>query len=49
VVEPVLRGTRPQRPEVLTPAEARNRYGVPTPLELYAELRDRDRALASAA
>jgi uncharacterized protein (DUF2236 family) len=49
VVEPVLRGTRPQRPEVVTPAEARNRYGAPTPLELYAELRDRDRALASAA
>jgi hypothetical protein len=47
VVEPVLRGIRPQREEVLTPADAFERYETPQPLELYAQLREPK--LASAA
>ena len=38
VVAPILRGTEPRRPQKLTPAEARERYGAPTPRELYARL-----------
>lgn len=38
VVEPVFRGTPPERAETLTPAEAFERHGAPTPAELYAEL-----------
>jgi uncharacterized protein (DUF2236 family) len=38
VVEPILRGIAPHRPQKLTPAEARDRYGAPTPRELYARL-----------
>jgi len=39
VVEPVLRGVAPKRSEVLTPAEARQRYDAPTPFELYESIR----------
>jgi hypothetical protein len=49
VVEPVFRGIAPEREQVLTPAEAFERYETPTPAELYAELRGRETALASAA
>lgn len=42
VVEPVLRGVAPRVEEVLTPAEARERYGVATPREQYVELRERE-------
>lgn len=38
VVEPVLRGVRPRREETLTPAQARERYGSVTPVELYAQV-----------
>ncbi len=47
VVEPVLRGIRPQREETLTPAEARARSGAQTPLELYEQVRDRDEERSS--
>lgn len=40
VVEPVLRGIPPKRQEVLTPAEARQRYDAVTPFELYESIRD---------
>jgi len=36
VVEPILLGIPPQRPETLTPAEARERYGAVRPVELAA-------------
>ena len=36
VVEPILREIPPERPEVLTPAEARARHGTKTPLEIRA-------------
>jgi uncharacterized protein (DUF2236 family) len=39
VVEPVLRGVRPLREEILTPADARERYEVPKPIEQYARIR----------
>jgi uncharacterized protein (DUF2236 family) len=48
VVEPVFRGVRPLREEVLTPSQGFDRYETPTPAELYAELRERNTALASA-
>jgi uncharacterized protein (DUF2236 family) len=38
VAAPILLGIPPRRPEVLTPAEAFERYGAPTPTELYEEL-----------
>jgi uncharacterized protein (DUF2236 family) len=38
IAEPVLRGIPPVRNETLNPAEARERYGAETPLELYARL-----------
>ncbi len=41
VVEPVLRQVPPTRPEVLTPAEARERYGYDRPREAHLELRRR--------
>jgi uncharacterized protein (DUF2236 family) len=53
VVEPVFRGLRPVREEILTPGEARDRYELPRPVDLWAAIR-RDaaasrRELASAA
>jgi uncharacterized protein (DUF2236 family) len=39
VVEPVLRGVPPQRAETLTPAQARERYGVAAPAEVHARMR----------
>jgi uncharacterized protein (DUF2236 family) len=44
VVEPVLLGIEPTRPETLTPAEARARYGYDTPAEAHLELRARQAA-----
>jgi uncharacterized protein (DUF2236 family) len=50
VVEPVLRGIPPEREEVLTPAEAFDRYETPRPIELYAQMRQGPEApVASAA
>jgi uncharacterized protein (DUF2236 family) len=49
VVEPVFRGVAPERAEVLTPAQARERYGAVTPLELYAQVRDRKAERAAVA
>ncbi|MGH3738715.1 MAG: oxygenase MpaB family protein [Micromonosporaceae bacterium] len=48
VLAPVLLGVPPERPETLTPAQARERYGYPRPAEAHRELRQRqrDRALA---
>jgi len=40
IVEPILRGTPPKRPETLTPAQARERYGAISPAEIYANLRE---------
>jgi hypothetical protein len=39
VVEPVFRGIAPKRPTTLLPADAFERFGVPTPPEAYAQLR----------
>lgn len=41
VVEPVLRGIEPRNRVTFTPAEARERYGVLPPVELYRQLRER--------
>lgn len=41
VVAPILRGVRPINPEVITPAEARARYGYDRPSEAHLELRAR--------
>lgn len=38
VAAPMLLGIPPRRPEVLTPSEAFERHGTPTPAELYEEL-----------
>lgn len=40
IVEPVFREIAPEREETLTPAEAFERHGVPTPAALYAQLHD---------
>ena len=37
--KPVLRGIAPRSPEVLTPAQARERYGVAPPVEAHLEWR----------
>jgi uncharacterized protein (DUF2236 family) len=39
VVAPVLLGVAPQRPEVLTPSQARERYGYAKPAEAHLEWR----------
>lgn len=44
VVEPVLRGVAPTTPEVVTPAEARARYGYDRPRDAHLELRARQAA-----
>jgi uncharacterized protein (DUF2236 family) len=50
VVEPVFRGIKPLREEVLTPAEARERHGAIKPLDYYAQWREQvGEKLASAA
>jgi uncharacterized protein (DUF2236 family) len=41
VAAPVLLGIPPRTPETLTPAEARERYGVLPPTEEYARFRER--------
>jgi uncharacterized protein (DUF2236 family) len=41
VVAPIWYGVPPLTPEVLTPAEARERYGLPKPAEAHLELRAR--------
>ncbi|WP_020500395.1 oxygenase MpaB family protein [Sciscionella marina] len=48
VVAPVLLGVPPRNPEVLTPAQARERYGYTEPATAHLELRARqaERALA---
>jgi uncharacterized protein (DUF2236 family) len=46
VVEPVFRGVRPLREEILTPAQARERHESPRPVDLWAEIRERDAARA---
>lgn len=43
VVAPILRGVPPVSEEVLTPAEARERYGYDKPSEAHKELRARQR------
>lgn len=44
VVEPVLLGVAPTNPEVVTPAEARARYGYDRPRDAHLELRARQAA-----
>jgi uncharacterized protein (DUF2236 family) len=44
VVAPVIHGVPPQRPEVLTPAQARERYGYDRPADAHRELRARQAA-----
>ena len=39
VVEPVMKGVTPTNPEVVTPAEARARYGYDRPRDAHLELR----------
>lgn len=46
VAGPVLLGIPPQRPETLTPAQARERYGYARPTEAHPELRARQRQRA---
>lgn len=41
VVEPIFLGLEPEHPEVLTPAEARARYGYDKPADAHLELRAR--------
>lgn len=41
VAAPILYGVPPERPEVLTPAEARERYGYDRPRDAHLELRAR--------
>jgi hypothetical protein len=43
IVEPVLRGIAPRNPEVLTPAQARERYGLDKPVEAHLDLRAKQR------
>jgi uncharacterized protein (DUF2236 family) len=44
VVEPILRDIAPTNPEVVTPAEARARYGYDRPRDAHLELRARQAA-----
>ena len=44
VVEPIVRGIEPTNPEVVTPAEARARYGYDRPRDAHLELRARQAA-----
>jgi uncharacterized protein (DUF2236 family) len=44
VVAPILLGIPPRRPETLTPAEARARYGYARPIEAHLEWRAKQRA-----
>lgn len=44
VVAPILLGVAPERPETLTPAEARERYGYERPAEAHREWRAKQRA-----
>ena len=44
VVEPIVRGITPTNPEVVTPAEARARYGYDLPRDAHLELRARQAA-----
>jgi uncharacterized protein (DUF2236 family) len=44
VVKPILLGVPPERPETLTPAQARERYGYSKPSEAHLEWRHRQRA-----
>ncbi|HWJ81926.1 MAG TPA: oxygenase MpaB family protein [Nocardioides sp.] len=44
VVEPVLLGVPPERAEVLTPAQARERYGYQRPRDAHLDLRARQHA-----
>lgn len=44
VAAPILLGIPPERDEVLTPAEARERYGYQKPAEAHQEMRARQRA-----
>jgi uncharacterized protein (DUF2236 family) len=39
IAAPMLLGITPEREETLTPAEAFRRHGVPTPAELYSQLK----------
>jgi uncharacterized protein (DUF2236 family) len=48
VAGPVLLGMPPRRPETLTPAQARGRYGYAKPAEAHRELRARQRQRALA-
>lgn len=48
VAGPVLLGVAPRRPETLTPAQARERYGYERPAQAHLELRARQRAKALA-
>jgi hypothetical protein len=41
VVKPILLGIPPKNPEVVTPAEARERYGYDKPAEAHLALRAR--------
>lgn len=40
VIEPIWRGIPPVHDEVLTPAQARERYGAVKPIELYESIRE---------
>ena len=44
VVEPIVRGIAPTNHEVVTPAEARARYGYDRPRDAHLELRARQAA-----
>jgi hypothetical protein len=44
VVKPILLGVAPRRPETLTPAQARERYGYAKPSEAHLEWRQRQHA-----
>ncbi len=44
VAGPILLGMAPERDEVLTPAEARQRYGYQKPAEAHLDLRARQQA-----
>jgi uncharacterized protein (DUF2236 family) len=48
VAAPVLLGIPPERPETLTPAQARERYGILPPTEEYARFREQIDSLAAA-
>jgi uncharacterized protein (DUF2236 family) len=48
VAAPALFGIAPLSAETLTPAQARERYGVPTPSESYARFRERIETLTAA-